>query len=100
MANPLNMECVYVSEKTKEYLQAQIEIIIGDDDADIYIKPQQMMSCGELDGVLDYLENDIFRKLKMRIADECNVYVISEGVTYDVELTDGAATSINELEPI
>jgi hypothetical protein len=100
MASPLSMEYVYISEETHEYRQAHIELIIGDDDADIYIKPHHMVSCAELNSIIDYLKNDIIKKLKMHIDDECNIYVISEGVTYGVGLTDGYATSITELDPL
>jgi hypothetical protein len=96
----LGMEYVYVSETTNQFLHAQISIIVGDDDTDIYIRPQQMITCGELNTIFDYLNHDVFKKLKMHVSKGCTAYVIFDGVTYDVELDNGVAVAINDLDPL
>jgi hypothetical protein len=92
----LGMEYVYVSEATNEYLKVNISIILGDNDTEIYIMPQQMITCGELQTVIDYLGNDILRKLIIKITENCTVYVKYDGVTYLAELDDGVVTAVNE----
>jgi hypothetical protein len=91
------MEYVYICEKTQDFQQAKINLMVGDDDADIYIKPQQMMTCGELNSILGYLKDDIIKKLRLDIL-KCHAFIIFDGITYDVEMADGTAVTIKELD--
>jgi hypothetical protein len=91
----IGMECVYICEKTQNYLQAQVNLVIGDQ-LDIYIKPQSNMTCGELNSILEYLASDILKRLKIKISENCHVYIKYDEKTFTVELTDSVATGITE----
>jgi hypothetical protein len=95
----LGMEYVYISESTQEYKKIQVNLILGDDETDIYTRPEQMINCGELNSVLEYMKGDILKKLQIDVSADCHVYVVHGGITYTVELENGKAQTITELNP-
>jgi hypothetical protein len=87
-ANPLELECVYISESTHDFVQTHVSLKPGDDKTDIIIYPGQMITAGELAGFLKYLEGDILKKLDLQVKADCLVYITYDGINYFADLTD------------
>ena len=81
--NTDHMECVYLCEATGEFKSTQVSLKVGNK-AEIYVKPDVIMTEGELKNLLDELSHGVFRKFNLHNPEECSIFMDVDNQVYPV----------------
>lgn len=87
--NPLERDYVYIAEDSGAYRHTRVVVTIGEDAAEITLMPAHAMTCTEIDSVLSNIENDVLKRTRIGLLDECRAVLKFEGQTYTILLSDG-----------
>ena len=87
--NIMEMDYVYAVGDSLEFRNARVLVAITDTEAVITIVPEQAMDESELNGILESIEADTLKKIKMSLTGDCRVVLMQNQAEYAVSLMDG-----------
>ena len=83
---PVEMEYVYLCEKTNEYRKIRVTYQIMEKMGLVTLYPEIEMTLSEIHGVICSFEDDVLQKMQINPVSDCIVKLFFEGRTYKVDL--------------